>query len=251
MIFQFQEGNSFFHRLDPLSKFVWLICVSAAALLSEQADSQTALLVLVLLTGTGLAKLSWRTLWKGIRVPFWFGVPYFALQLLFLPGYTEIAQIGSYTLTVEALDYATAVSERLLTLVLASFLVIATTEPRDVVLAMAQKLRVPYRFAFAVSIALRFLPILQAEAEVLRAAQRLRESEPRGWRCRIEWNKRFAFSVFSAAVQRVQRMAEAMENKAFGVSPRRTYRRRIQIHRRGIVFSLISVLFTVILLPYI
>lgn len=250
MIFQFQEGHSFFHRLDPLSKFIWLLCVSVIALSSEQAISQTVLLMLVILIGAVWVQLPWRTIWRGIRIPFWFGVPYFVLQLLFLPGQTEIFSFGSYTLTAEALDYAVAVTERLLTLVLASFLYIVTTDPRDVVLAMAQKLRIPYRFAFAVSIALRFLPILEAETQLLRSAQRLRGGDPKGLREKLEWNKRFAFSVFTAAVRHVQQTAEAMENKAFGAARERTYRRQINVPRSGIILSAGSVLLTSIVLGF-
>jgi energy-coupling factor transport system permease protein len=187
-------------------------------------------------------------MWVGLRLPLWFGLPYFGLQLLFVPGTTPLLKFGSFFLTAEALDYSAAVSLRLLTLVLASLIFIVTTDPRDVVLALAQKLRVPYRFAFAVSVALRFLPILEGEAEILRAAQKLRgQGKPEGVRNRFEWYRRFAYSVFVITVQRVQTIAEAMENKAFGKHRERTYRRLLAISPQGKALMAVSGVLTVVL----
>jgi len=251
MIFQFQPGHTWYHRLDPVSKFVWLACVSVLCLAFETAAAQGVLLLSVVLLGRCAAGLTLRAQWRGIRLPFYFGIPYFFLQLLFLPGETSLLAIGSVILTVEALDYAAAVSLRLLTLVLASLLFIATTDPRDVVLALAQQLRIPYRFAFAVSIALRFLPILEAEASLVRSAQRLRglpADQSGGFRDRIKMGfaneRRFAFSIFAGAVRRVQRMAEAMEGRAFGLYRGRTYLRQLRISRSGAALSFGSIIFT-------
>lgn len=246
MIFQFQHGDSLFHRIDPLSKCIWLICISVLTLSYRIAALQGALLLTVLLTGILCAQLTPYAIWRGIRFPFWFGLPYFALQLLFVPGTTELARIGTFTLTAEALDFAASVSLRLLILVLASLLFIYTTDPRDVVLAMAQKLRVPYRIAFAVSIALRFLPILEAEAALIRAAQKLRgQGEPARLSDRIAWRKRFALAVFTSAVRHVRQTAEAMDMKAFGLYQRRTYRRALTIPRSGITIAAASCVLTI------
>lgn len=246
MVFQFQPGSSVFHRLDPLTKFFWLICVSVLVLLIERAWVQALLLGAVALTGLLLAGVSLRMLWRGIKIPLLFGIPYFILQLLFLPGETPLVQIGSYTLTSEAFDFATAVTIRFITLVMSSLLYIVSTDPRDVVLALAQKLRVPYRFAFAISIALRFLPILNAEAEVIRSAHWLRGySHAKGLRNRLLWRKQFIIAIFVQAARRVQQTANAMEARGFGAFPDRTYIRCIQIGRSGILFAMISGVLTV------
>lgn len=256
MMFQYRHGRSWFHRLDPVSKFIWLACVSVLCFRFGTAAWQALLLFTVLALGVWAAGLPPRSLWRGIRIPFWFGVPYFFMQLLFLPGVTEFAAFGPVTITAEALDDAAAVSLRLLTLVLASLLFIATTDPRDAVLAMAQKLRVPYRFAFAVSIALRFLPILEAEAAVVRAAQRLRgaasadaaNAVPRLRLARQRWAARrsFAFAIFAGAVRRMQRMAETMDSRGFGLHGQRTYRRQLTTPRSGVGLTVASLFLMIV-----
>lgn len=249
MVFQFQPGSSIFHRLDPLTKFFWLICVSVLVLSFESAWIQMVLLGAVVVTGMLLADVPMRLLWRGMKIPLLFGIPYFILQLLFLPGETPLVQIGTYTLTLEALDFAAAVTIRFMTLVLASMLYIVSTDPRDVVLALAQKLRVPYRFAFAISIALRFLPILGAEAEVIRSAQWLRGyNQAKGMRNRLLWQRQYVVAIFVQAARRVQQTAHAMEAKGFGAFPDRTYIRSIQIGKSGIMFAALSGILTVGLL---
>jgi energy-coupling factor transport system permease protein len=257
MLYRFLPGRSWFHCLDPLSKFVWLVSVSALCLRYETAAMQAVLLAAVVCFGRVLAGLPLLSMWRGIRLPFWFGVPYFFLQLFFLPGETPFVAVGPITVTWEALDFAAAVSMRLLTLFLASLLFIATTDPRDVVLALAQHARVPYRFAFGISIALRFLPILEEEAALVRSAQRLRgygafegsgsrfgsrfgswsSSWFGSWRRRLAEQRRFAFAIFANAVRRVQHIAETMEGRAFGRHPERTYRRTLVISRSGKAFA--------------
>ncbi|WP_025027215.1 energy-coupling factor transporter transmembrane component T family protein [Caldalkalibacillus mannanilyticus] len=249
MIFQYQPGNSCFHRLDPLSKFIWLLCVSILSLWYESALIQSILFLCIVGAGIGLANMNLRSIWKGLRIPFWFGLPYFVLQLIFLPGETVLWTIGAWFLTAEALDFALAITCRLLILFLASLLYIKTTDPQDVVLVLAQKLHIPYRFAFAISLALRFLPLLESEAEQIRNAQRRRGlGQSQGIKAKLAWAKRFIFSVFVSAVRRAETTAIMMEGKGFGLHPERTYRRWITISPAGLALSLSSVFLTLFFL---
>lgn len=246
MIYQYQRGQSFFHRIDPLSKFVWLVCVSILALVFDTGPSQLSLLLVIVVIGRALAGLTLQSMWRGMRIPFWFGVPYFFLQLLFLPGETVIVKLGSFMLTTEALNYSAAITLRFVTLVLASLLYITSTDPRHVVLALAQKLKVPYRFAFAISIALRFLPMLESEAALIRSAQRMRGmGKPVGLRDRMYWWKRFVVSVFIHAVRRVGQTADAMDSKGFGTYRERSYIHTLHISTMAIIFTLLSVVVTI------
>lgn len=234
MAIYYQPGTSLFHRLDPLTKFIWLCCVSILCLANADPWMQGGLFAAVAGLGRLCAGQRWLSLWKGIRLVALFAVPYFVLQLIFVPGTTELFAIGGWALTLEALGYASAITFRLLTLTLSSYVYIATTDPQDLVLSLAQHARIPYRFAYGISIALRFLPILRREADLIRDAQRLRGlSAPRGWRGRLIWQRRFALAVFTAAVRRVEILSAVMELKGFGASNQRTFRRTIRITAGG------------------
>jgi len=247
MIYQYQAGQSFFHGIDPITKFGWLIGVSLLALLFDTGLTQLILLTVIMIMGRTLAGLTWHEMWRGMRIPFWFGLPYFFLQLIFLPGESVLFQIGSFDLTIEAIDYAAAITLRFVALVLASLLYIISTDPRHVVLALAQKLKVPYRFAFAISIALRFLPILEAEAATIQSAQRMRGlSMPTGWIDKFYWWKSFVIAIFIHAVRRVGQIADGMDMKGFGAYPDRTYVHTLEVTKKGIVFVAISGLITLL-----
>ena len=238
MIYRTQPGSSWFHRTDPLSKFIWICCVSVLCIGSSDFRVQAALLGTVALTGIVCAGLTPALIWRGIRPMFLFAAPYFFLQLLLFPGETEIWRIGRFALTAEALAFGTAVTLRIITLTLSSLLFIFTTEPRDLVIAMSQQARIPYRFAAGIGIALRFLPILQQEAELIRTAQRLRgRGRPADWRAGLLRQQRFALAVLIAAVRKVETLSAAMELKGFGLHPHRTYRRTIRMTWEGRILS--------------
>lgn len=242
---KYQAYHSQFHRLDPLSKIVWLLCVSVLGVYFVDAASQSMLLVIVVITAFIAAKFTPVRLWKMMRLPVLLGLPYFIIQLLFYPGETEWMSFGPVVITYEALNFAAAIVMRLLILVLASMIMIVTTDPRDLVLAFAQKLRVPYRLAFAISIALQFIPILEGEAVLIREAQRLRgQGIARGLRAKIAWHVRFMKAVFIAAVRRVEQIATTMELKGFGRYDVRTYRREIVIPVTGYLLAMSSVCLT-------
>lgn len=245
MMFQYQQGESWFHHVNPLPKFVWLICISLLAIRYEHTVAQVFLFAYTLLFGSIACRASLVRVWKMLYVPFLFSLPYFLLQLLFIPGETELFRLSGIVVTSEAMDYAAAITIRLLTFILSTHWFILTTDPRDVVLAAVHQLRIPYRFAFALSISLRFLPILRAEAELTKHAHR-RRGVPKGIRQQMVWWRSYIFSVFIGAVRRVQQMAEAMEVRGFGRYKERTYRRSLKHTPSGLILSLGSICITAI-----
>lgn len=247
MIFQYEQGDSWFHKLNPLPKFIWLISISILSIRYEQAGIQALLFIAVMLFGLLACKLSLAAIWRRVRIPLWLSTTYFLLQLLFVPGETKLFAAGWFVITAEALDFAAAITLRLLTLLLATLWFITTTDPRDVVLALVQQLRVPYRYAYGLAVALRFLPILHEEADTTKAAH-LRRGRPHGFKNRLAWWRRFVFSVFVSAIRRVQQMAEAMEVRGFGRHHTRTYFRQLKHAPSGILLALFSICMTMIVL---
>lgn len=234
MVFKFEQGDSLFHRLDPLTKLVWLLCVSIVTLYSTDVYKQLALLALVTLFSIAGARLSVGQLWRRMRWPFYFGIPYFLIQLIFVP-----------------VDYAGAISLRLFILVFASMLFIVTTDPRDIVLAMMQHMRLPYRFAYAFVIALRFLPLLEEEAQTMRTAQQLRGFErPRGIRPKWSYYRTFILAIFVNAVRRVENIATVMDLKAFGKHKQRTHLRTMKVQTSGIACIVLSIIGSILFMKW-
>src|SRR6202007_2541845 len=84
--FQFRAGTSFFHRLDPLTKFAWLVAISLLAFGAYIAWVQMVITVVVLYTAFVLARLP---LLVVIRGTWLFGLAclsFLVIQTLTLPG---------------------------------------------------------------------------------------------------------------------------------------------------------------------
>jgi energy-coupling factor transport system permease protein len=127
-------------------------------------------------------------------------------------------RVGSQTL-VDGLG----LGARLLAIVLAGLLATATTQPTDLADALVQQLRVSPRFAVGALSALRLLPILSREWQILAMARRARGVE--AGRSPIAAVRLFAgqlLSILVTAIRRGTRLALAMEARGFGALPCRT-----------------------------
>ena len=130
------------------------------------------------------------------------------------PREHRMAAVGPITVTVEALNAAGAMSLRMFTLFLTSMAYILTTDPRELVAELTRRLRIPYRFAFGVSAALTFIPLLEEEGTHILAAQQVRgHRPPKGLGSRIGYGLKFVSAVLLNALRRVQQTAGAMESK--------------------------------------
>jgi energy-coupling factor transport system permease protein len=82
---------------------------------------------------------------------------------------------------------------------------------------------IPYRYAFAVFLTMRFLPLVQREVDAVQAAHAVRGRASRtglGHRFRL-W-QRYVFTVLVNGLRKAETTATALECRAFGAYPDRT-----------------------------
>lgn len=140
-----------------------------------------------------------------------------------------VLEIGPIRIGAETLVDGIGLALRLLAIVLAGLLATATTQPTDLADSLVQQLRVSPRFAIGALAALRLLPLLGQEWQVLALARRARGVD--AGRSPIAAVRLFAgqlMAILVAAIRRGTRMALAMEARGFGAMPCRTAAR---IHR--------------------
>ncbi|SFE54095.1 energy-coupling factor transporter transmembrane component T family protein [Alteribacillus iranensis] len=237
--FQYQENKSFLHSVDPVTKLVWMACVSILVFLYESAIPQLMIFLAVFLTAIIFARLSFLFLIRGIWIMLLFGVGFFVLQVILVPGETLLFNVGFLNIYQESLDFALAITGRLVTIFTTSLIFVATSDPRDVVISLTQKLKIPYKYAYSLFIALRFVPTLEQEAKVIESAQKIRGvGKQKGLRNKMENLKRFTMPLLMGAVRRVRVTANTMEAKGYGAFPDRTYIRKISFSAKGILFGI-------------
>jgi energy-coupling factor transport system permease protein len=119
-----------------------------------------------------------------------------------------------------------ALGLRLLGIALSGVVAIATTDPTDLADSLQQQARLSPRLAVGVLAAIRMLPILAVEWQLLGMARRARGVSP-GWSpvaaARLAFGKLLALLV--GAIRRATRLALAMEARGFGMAPCRTIAR--------------------------
>ncbi|MWV45618.1 energy-coupling factor transporter transmembrane protein EcfT [Paenibacillus sp. HJL G12] len=235
MFTAYQQGESQLHRTDPLSKLVLLFCIALLTMRLHSSLGQALLLCMVLLLARWGGSMAWDRQAKALALLAGFAVPYFLVTLFTVPGEHVLAEWGPLRLTREALDSAGSVTLRMFTVFLSSYVFMFTTDPRDMVISLTTRLRIPYRFAFGLSMALTFLPLLEEEGKSISAAHQVRgRGKPDGIRGKLEWWCTFTIAVMHNAIRRIQQTAGAMEAKGFGAYRDRTFLREGMPVRKGL-----------------
>lgn len=214
-------------RANPVAKLAAAAVLLAA--LFASLDGVTALVVVLALlacvpisglTAGTLLRRSWLILGLAISIGT-FNVLFAATQL----GPT-VVEIGPLRIGAETLVNGAGLALRLVGIALVGLLALATSQPTEVADALVQQLRVSPRFAIGAVAALRLLPLLAHEWQLISMARRARGVD--AGRNPIAAARLFGgqlLTLLIGAVRRGGRMALAMEARGFGALPTRTVAR--------------------------
>lgn len=140
-------------------------------------------------------------------------------------GTTAIAA-GPVRIGAETLMNGGGLMLRLIAVGLAGLLATATSDPTETADALIQQARVSPRFAIGVLAALRLIPLLARESQVIRMARRARGVEAgRSPVSAIRLAGSAILGLLVSAIRSGARMARAMEARGFGAEPCRTVAR--------------------------
>lgn len=146
--------------------------------------------------------------------------------------------IGDWTLYSGALLIGFATALRLGSIVALALVGGLTTSGSDLVRASVQQLRVPYRIGYTALAAFRFVPRFGYELSVIRAAHRVRGYHGgRGPLARIARGWGYIVPLLAGAIRHAERVALAMDSRAFGAHPTRTERHLVPFRTRDTVFT--------------
>ena len=145
--------------------------------------------------------------------------------------------IGPVAFRLAGVLLSLATCLRLLAFYVVMLAFMLTTDATDLVRALVQQWHVNYRLGYAVMIAYRLLPWLEQELQLIRVAQKVRGvTDHRGVRAELEKTRRAFFPLFASAMRHAERKALAMDARAFGAYPTRTYYRRLSLKRDDWLF---------------
>ncbi|MHA1791147.1 MAG: energy-coupling factor transporter transmembrane component T family protein [Promethearchaeota archaeon] len=131
-------------------------------------------------------------------------------------------------------------------------LLVFTTHPRDFVTGMIEA-RIPYSMAFTLMIAFRYIPIMQREASITSAAQRVRGrslKNTRGFKEKLALLKERIMTMMIVIYRHALFTSISVEKRAFRLYKNRTQMFKIGFKKKDVLFALISTLIFVTLLLY-
>lgn len=232
----------FLYRLNPLAKL--LAPLPAMVLLVFVRDAATplaflALSYLLLLIGVSFTRRL--ALLLLLALPVGALAIGFGFALWTDPSHVDrsfvVWQVGSWTLYGGALLVGLSTGLRIAAIVgLALIAGLSTTGP-DLVRSTVQQLRVPYRIGYTALAAFRFVPRFRYELDVIRQAHRVRGAHGgRGPFAAIARWSGYLVPLLAGAIRHAERVALAMDARAFGAHPDRTERHVVPFRARDVVF---------------
>ncbi|MGQ9665729.1 MAG: energy-coupling factor transporter transmembrane component T family protein [Anaerolineae bacterium] len=242
-LLNYYTADSFIHRLNPTLKLAGIMVLVVAVTMAFDPWTPLAFLILGLFMLRILARVPIRQFVKPLLLFLVLGALGFISANAFfytpLPGrpVTILWQAGGVRIILEGIWVGISLTLRMLAIVTFSILFVATTDPTDFVLSLIQQARFPFRLGYGILVAYRFLPMWRTELEIIRAAHRIRGAGERPTlHGRWEQLQRYAVPLLASAIRKSERVAIAMDSKAFGAQSRRTYYRDVHVRRSDWLF---------------
>ncbi|KRE23186.1 cobalt ABC transporter permease [Agromyces sp. Soil535] len=204
--------------------------LAVALLLIGARLSGRAIAVLLIATPVGVALL-------GLSLGVW--VDPSRVDAASAAASVVLVEIGDWRFTLGAYLIGLATALRIAAILMLSLIAGLTTTGPELVRAAVQNLRVPYRIGYTALAALRFVPRFGHELEVIRAAHRVRGTDGgRGPVAAVRRTIGYAIPLLASAIRHAERVALAMDARAFGAHPTRTERTISRWRPRDTVFVL-------------
>ena len=235
----------FLYAMNPLAKMAAIL--PAVVLLVFVRDLATpiaflALAYLVLIVGVSLSIRAVAVLLlavPGAILVLGFGFSLWTDAAL-VADTPPVLQIGAWTLYSGAMQIGFATGLRLGAILALSLIPGLSTTGPDLVRACVQQLRVPYRIGYTALAAFRFVPRFGHELEIIRQAHRVRGAHRgRGPIASLRRWVSYIVPLLAGAIRHAERVALAMDSRAFGAYPDRTERHLVPFRARDVVLMVL------------
>ncbi len=237
------EGESFFHRLHPVTKIVLLLMGFAAALVLERP-------LYILVLGLFFALCGARTgVFQSVRRVWWLlvliALSSFVIWSVAYSGSTVVFEWGPFRLTREGMSFGAGMGLRLDLMIFSGLVFLASTTVEDFTYGLT-RMGLPFPMSFSLSLSFRLVPLFGETVKKITDAQKARglDLESRGIIRRLQGYVPLLAPVFSSALRKTDQLAVALESKGFGLpGPRGHYKE----YRAGRSDALAIVVMTLII----
>lgn len=246
--FQFIRHDSLLHKMDALSKLIFVVLISFTVYFFQDVRQLIFMPIVLFSMALFLGKINWKIVLCSFTVFLAFGafVGIFQLisnanvgDIILTTGFIRITDVAFYKAQVFLL--------RLFTIGCAALVYLWTTNPKYFAIGLIY-LGIPYRFGYAILVALRFLPLIQTEIGKIKDAHLVRgHTANRGLKGVFENWRKYLFPVLANGLRQSETTSIAMDSRAFGLHKTRTYVERFKWTRSGLTLVLTMVLIILLL----
>lgn len=236
----YKPGDTALHRLDPLTKIFLSVCICAACFLAENIAVLIFLIGCDLLLGAiggvfdralgmlkGLLKLS---------------VFLFVLQVLFVRTGNPVLSFPPVVITDYGILFGLRIVLRLIGATMPLALLLSVTQMSDLSGVLVKRLRVPYKYAFTLTTAIRFIPVFADSLSAIMEAQTARG---------VAFDTKNPFKKFGlilplcmplliSSVSRIQDTASAAEMRGFLLRTRESQSRQYKFTGKDLLAAVIA-----------
>ncbi|MGE5141445.1 MAG: energy-coupling factor transporter transmembrane component T family protein [Rudaea sp.] len=214
------------HALHPLTKLTLAAAVVWVGFLAHSPLVPLGLFAFVIVPFAAFGRIAGSLLRVTLAILILLGLSLVIVQGLFYPGATRVLlPLGPFALKEEGLVFAFGTLSRIMLLTGAGLLLLFSTHPGDLMLALTQR-GLPSSLAYIVVTALQLIPQMQARAAAIVDAQRSRGLETDGsLLLRLRGVIPLLGPLVIGAIADVDERAMALEARAFArPGPKTSYK---------------------------
>lgn len=166
------EGDSFLHRLNPVTKLFLAVCICVSAFVSSSHFFLLGVICAILIVSAAVGIFSRAaSLFKGLIK---LAAIIFIFQVLFTSYGNPLFTLGFIKITDYGVLASLLIVLRIVTATLPFALVLSVTQTNDLTNSLVKKLHIPYKYAFSLSTAIKFIPVFATEMNGIIEAQTAR-----------------------------------------------------------------------------
>ena len=257
-LLEYIEKDSIIHKLNGAAKLICFLLWTTAIMLTYD----TRLLIFLTVLGFILFKVS-KIKFKEIKIVFYLISIFLILNLLmiFLFSPLEGTKIygtqhdifkifGNYVVTQEQLFYEFNIFIKYFSVIPVGLLFVITTHPSEFASSL-NRIGVPYKFSYAVSIALRYIPTVQEDFITISKAQQAKGidiSKNVKLTTRIKNISYTLLPLIFSSLDKIDVISNAMVLRGFGKKNKRTWYQARKMKASDIVAIFITAVFVVVAL---
>lgn len=241
-------GDSILHKMHPLAKILVSILICAAAFSSSNYLYLLGVIIFNILLGIigdgknhcGLFKRT-MGIFKGL---FKMSVFLFILQILAIRTGEIVVPLGpNFGFTDVGIRNGLLLVLRLTGATLPLSILISVTNLNDLSNTMVKQLHIPYKYAFTLTSAIRFIPVFSAEMQGIIESQKARgvDFDVKNPFKKIGMILPLCFPLLISSVRKIESTATAAELRGFYLRTPQSCSKQYKHHFRDYVFILIGI----------